>query len=160
MGESCRRQVESLRKELEEVTNVAESKTRECIALVDAREWLARELENAEIDIRKLGSRVGRDHTSQKVIQRKLEAINAQSPFIRPSNFYELLYLTQGAATSTIQKYFKMLAMLCHPDKGGTGSTVLKKQRNIWTLKWTFETLAFEWVKHSNFLRGTQGIEP
>ena len=40
--------------ELEEVTNVAETKTRECIALVDERECLARELENAEIDNRKL----------------------------------------------------------------------------------------------------------
>ena len=55
--ESCRRQVETLKKELEEVTNVAEPKTRECIALVDERECLARELENAEIDNRKLRGR-------------------------------------------------------------------------------------------------------
>ena len=52
--ESCRRQVEILKKELAEVMIVAETKTRECIALVDERECLARELENAEIDIRKL----------------------------------------------------------------------------------------------------------
>ena len=32
--ESCRRQVEILKKELAEVTNVAETKTRECIYLV------------------------------------------------------------------------------------------------------------------------------
>ena len=38
--------------------DVAETKTRECIALVDERECLARELENAEVDIRKLCSRV------------------------------------------------------------------------------------------------------
>ena len=50
--EFCRRQVEILKKELAEVTNVAETKTRECIALVDERESLARELENAKIDIR------------------------------------------------------------------------------------------------------------
>ena len=56
--ESCRRQVEILKKELaEEVMNVAETKTRECIAQVDVRECLARELENAEIDIRKLRTR-------------------------------------------------------------------------------------------------------
>ena len=36
--ESCRRQVEILKKELAEVTNVAETKTRECFALVDERE--------------------------------------------------------------------------------------------------------------------------
>ena len=56
--ESCRRQVEILKKELAEVSNVAETKTRKCIALVVERESLARELENAEIDIRKLRTRV------------------------------------------------------------------------------------------------------
>ena len=118
--ESCRRrQVETLKKELEEVTNVAETKIRECIALVDERECLARELENADIDNRKLWGRVKTEQTSKKVIQRRLEAINAQSPFSRPPNFYEILLLPQGATTSTIQKYFKTLAMVCHPDKGG-----------------------------------------
>ena len=117
--ESCRWQVETLKKELEEVTNVAETKTRECIALVDERECLARELENAEIDNRKLRGRVKTEQTSKKVIQRRLEAISAQSPFSRPPNFYELLFLPQGATTSTNQKHFKTLAMLCHPDKGG-----------------------------------------
>ena len=29
------------------------------------------------------------------------------------------LFLPQGATTSTIQKHFKTLAMLCLPDKGG-----------------------------------------
>ena len=111
--------VETLKKELEEVTNVAETKTRESIALVDERECLARELENGEIDNRKLRGRVKTEHTSKKVIQRMLEAINAQSPFCRPPNFYELLILPQGATTSTIQKHFKTLAMLCHPDKVG-----------------------------------------
>ena len=117
--ESCRRQLEMLKKELAEVTNVAKTKTRECTALVDERECLARELENAEIDIRKLRTRVITEHTSKKVIQRRLEAINAQSPFSRPPKFYELLFLYQGAATSAIQKHFKTLAMLYHPDKGG-----------------------------------------
>ena len=79
--ESCRRQVETLKKELAEGTNVAETKTRECIALVDEWECIARELENAEIDISKLRTRVRTEQTSKKVIQRRLEAINAQSPF-------------------------------------------------------------------------------
>ena len=117
--ESCRSQVETLKKELEEVTTVAETKTRECIALVDERECLARELENAEIDNSKLRSRVKTEQTSKNVILRWLEAINAQSPFSRPAKFYELLFLPQGATTSTIQKHCKTLAMLCHPDKGG-----------------------------------------
>ena len=117
--ESRRRQVETLKKEFEEVTIVAETKTRECIALVDEWECLARELENAEIDNRKLRGRVKTEQTSKKVIQRRLEAINAQSPFSRPPNFYELLFLPHGATTSTIKKHFKTLAMLSHPDKCG-----------------------------------------
>ena len=111
--------METLKKELEEATNVAETKTTECIDLVDERECLARELEDAEIDNSKLRSRVKTERTSKKVIQKRLEAINAQSPFSRPPNFFELLLLTQGATTSTNQKHFKTLAMLCHPDKGG-----------------------------------------
>ena len=59
------------------------------------------------------------EQTSKKVIQRRLEAIKAQSPFSQPLNFFELLFLPQGSTTSTIQKHFKTLAMLCHPDKGG-----------------------------------------
>ena len=84
---------------------------------VDERECLAREFENAEIVIRKLRTRVRTEQTSKKVIQRSLEAINAQSLFSRPPNFYEILFLPQGATTSTIQKLFIMLAMLCQPDK-------------------------------------------
>ena len=86
---------------------------------MDERECLARELENAEIDIRKLRTQIRTEQTSKKVIQRRLEAINAQSPFSGRPNFYELLFLPQGATTSTIQKNFKTFAMLCHPDKGG-----------------------------------------
>ena len=70
--ESCRRQVEILKKELEQVTNVAETKTKECIVLVGERDCLARELKKlesfreklvfssrvAEIDNRQLRSRV------------------------------------------------------------------------------------------------------
>ena len=114
--ESCRRQVEILKKELAEARNVVETKTRECIALVDERECLARELENIEIDVRKLRTRVRTEQTSKKVIQRKLDSINAQSPFSRPPNFYELLFLPQEATTSTIQKQFKTLKMLCNPE--------------------------------------------
>ena len=105
--ESCRTQIEILKKELVEVTNVAETKTRECIALVDERECLARNLENAEIGIRKLRTRVRTEQILKKVIRRRLEAINAQSPFSRPPNFYELLFLPQGATTSAIHKHFK-----------------------------------------------------
>ena len=131
--ESCRRQVETLKKELEEVTNVAETKTRECIALVDERECLAQELENAEIDNSKLRSRVKTEQTSKNVIQRRLEAINAQSPFSRPPNFYELLFLPQGATTISIPKHFKTLAVLCHPDNGGREDMfkiILQAQKN------------------------------
>ena len=57
--------------------------------------------------------------SSKKVIQRRLEAINAQSPFSRPPIFYELLFLPQGATASIIQKNFKLLARFCHANKGG-----------------------------------------
>ena len=53
------------------------------------------------------------------MIQRRLEAINARSPFSRPANQYELLFLPQGAKTATILKHYKTLSLLCHPDKGG-----------------------------------------
>ena len=82
--------------ELEDAKSEAESKRREYVALVDERECSTRELKNAEDDIRKLRSGVKTEQTSKKVIQRKLEAINAQSPFSRPPNLYELLFLTQG----------------------------------------------------------------
>ena len=111
--------METLKKELEEVTKVDETKTRECIALVDERECLARELENAEIDNRKLRGRVISEQTSKKVIQRRLEAINAQSPFSRPPNFYELLFLPQGATISTIKKHFKTLVKRLSFGQGG-----------------------------------------
>ena len=117
--ECCRGQVEIFKKELEKITNAAETKRKECIALVDERECLARELQNAEIDNRKLRIRVSTEQNSKKVIQRRLEAINAQSPFSRPPKFCELLFLPQGATTSFIQKDFKMLAMFCHANKGG-----------------------------------------
>ena len=106
----------------------------ECIALVDERECLARELENADIDNSKLRSRVKTEQPSKKVIQMRLEAINAQSPFSRPPNFHELLFLPQGATTSTVQKHFKTLAMLCPPDKGGREDMfkIILQAKKLW----------------------------
>ena len=108
--ESCRRQVEMLSRELEEVKNQAESKIRECVALVDEQEYLAREPENAEEYIIKLRDRVKMEQTLRKDIQRRLEAINAQSPFSCPPNNNELLFLPQWAKTTTILKHFKTLS--------------------------------------------------
>ena len=133
--ESCRKQVKNLKKDLEEVTNVAESKTRECINPVDERECLARDLQNAQVDIKKLRSRVITEQTSKKVIQRRLEGINVQSLFSRPPNFYELLFLSQGDTTITIQKQFKMLSMICHPEKGGREDlfkNILQAKKKLW----------------------------
>ena len=45
--------------------------------------------------------------------------VQRAEPFQSTSEIYELLFLPQGATTNTIQKHFKTLAMLCHPDKGG-----------------------------------------
>ena len=90
-----------------------------CFALVVERECLAREMENDWMDSTKLRSWVRSEQTSKKVIQSDLEAINAQSLLTRTPNFYELPFLPQGATTRTIQKNFKILAMLCHPGKIG-----------------------------------------
>ena len=87
--------------------------------LVDERQCLARELANAEEDTRKLRSKVKTEQTSGKVIQRSLEAINAQRSFISPPNLKYFLFLPQGATTTTILTHFKTLSSLCHPDKGG-----------------------------------------
>ena len=78
--ETCSRQVQMLNRELEDAKSEAESKTRECVPLVDERECKARDLENAEEDIRKLRSWVKTEQTSRKIIRRRLEAIDAQSP--------------------------------------------------------------------------------
>ena len=154
--ESCRRQVKTLRKEFAEVMNVAETKTRECIALVDDRECLPRELENAEINIGKLRTTVRTEQTSKEVIQSRLEAINAQSPFSRPPNFYELLFLPQGAHNQYYPETFQNVCKALASGQGWSGgpiqnyssgkkimllkmrrpvifmtSTGLKKQRNI-----------------------------
>ena len=85
---------------------------------VHVRECSARKLENAEESIRKIRRRVKMEQTSKKVIQRRLEAINAQRPFSRPRNLYALLFLPREATTITILKHYKTLALLCHPDMG------------------------------------------
>ena len=171
--ESCRRQENILKKELVEFLNVAETKTREVIALVDERECLARELEKAKIEIRKLRTKVRKAQTSKMVIQRRLEAIKAPSAFSLPPNFYELLFLPHGTTTRTMQKHFKTLEMLCHPDKGrpvqnySSGKTKItedEEARNVYdkhgiekaeefmNLKLDREILACERVEHSHFL--------
>ena len=81
--ESCRRQVETLKKGLEEVTNVAETKTRECRMYRSGGRAgvLSSGVGECQDRQKKLRGRVKTEQTSKKVIQRRLEAINAQSPF-------------------------------------------------------------------------------
>ena len=92
---------------------------------------LARELEKAEEDIKKLKSRIKTEQTSRKVIQKRLDLINAQCPFNRPLNAYALLFLLQsGKKLNAILKQFKTFSLLCHPDKGGReGSRLFCRQR-------------------------------
>ena len=99
-----------LNRELEDAKSQVESKTMECVALVDQRECLAGELENFEEDIRRLRSMV-KTQTSRKVIQRRLEAINAQNPFSRQLNLYELLFLPQRATTT---KFLQNCHLCCN----------------------------------------------
>ena len=70
--------------------------------LADERDCIARELENAVEGIRKLRSRVKLEQTSGKVIQRRLENINAESLFSQTPKLCELLFLPQGITTTTI----------------------------------------------------------
>ena len=177
---SCRRQVEILKKELAEVTNVAEIKTRECIALLDERECSARELENAEIDIRKLRTRVRTEQTSKNVIQKRLEAepVLSTSEFLWASipatvghnqyytetfqNVGNALSSGQGWSEGPVKNYFSGKKKLWNMRRSVIfmKSTGLKKQRNIWTRKLTCETLACEWVEHSHFLRWMHCSKP
>ena len=131
--ESSRRQVELLNRELEDAKSQPESKTRERVRLVDEWECLARELENAEEDSRKLINRLKTEQTSRKVIQSRLEAINAQNSFSRPPNLYELLILPQGATNTTVWEDFKTLSFPCHPDNGAREdiSEIILQAKNI-----------------------------
>ena len=108
-----------LNRELKDAKCPAVSKTSECVALVDERKCLARELETAREYVRKLRSRVKTEQTSRKVILRRLEATNTHSSFCLPPNLIDLLFLPQGATTSTILKLYKTLSVLCHPYNGG-----------------------------------------
>ena len=55
-----------MKTDLEGVTIVAETKTREGVALMNERECLVKKLENAELDIRKLRSRVRTETRPQR----------------------------------------------------------------------------------------------
>ena len=135
--ESCRRQVEILKKVLAEVTDVAETKTRECIALVDERECLARELEIAEIDITKLRTRIRTEETSKKVIQRRLEAINAQSPFSRPPNFLSFFSCNRGPQPVLSRNISKCwhCSVIRTRVVGRTCSKLFSRQRKLWKMR-------------------------
>ena len=52
--------------------------------------------------------------------QKRLEKLSAKSSFDRSPTLYELLYVTESATTEQIKKNFKLLATICHPDKGGS----------------------------------------
>ena len=96
-----------LNREFEEAKKQAEAKTCNCTALADERACFAWELENAGEDLRKFSISVKTEQTSTKVIQRRPQAIYAQSPFSGPPNIFELLFLPQGSTTTKILKQFK-----------------------------------------------------
>ena len=75
--ESCRRQAEMLNRELEDAKIGAKRKIRECAAIVNEREKLPRERENAKEDIRNFRSRMKKEPSSRNIIKRRLEAKNA-----------------------------------------------------------------------------------
>ena len=52
--------------------------------------------------------------------QKRLEKLTAKTLFDRSPTLYKLLYVTESATTEKINKYFKLLATICHPDKGGS----------------------------------------
>ena len=80
---SCRRPVEVLNRALVDTKSEAESKTRECVALVDERECLARELENAEENNRKLQSRFKKGHPEEAGDYKGTKPIQSTTQSIR-----------------------------------------------------------------------------
>ena len=83
--EACRRQVEMLIRELVDAKIGAKSKIRECVAILNEREKLTRERENAKEDFRNFRSRMKKEPSSRNTIKRRLEAKNAQSVVGRTS---------------------------------------------------------------------------
>ena len=81
--ESCRRLVEFLNRELKDTKSEAERKTRECVALVDERECLAREPEIAEENNRKLQSRVKKGHPEEAGDYKGTKPIQSTTQSIR-----------------------------------------------------------------------------
>ena len=124
----------------------AGSKTRECVALVDERECLAREMENAEENNRKLQIRVKKGHPQEagdykgtKPIQSTTKSIrfavrtargNNHHSFERLQNVGFAVSLGQGWPGRPLQFYFAGEEFYggreIHYDKYGT-----KKQKNI-----------------------------
>ena len=87
-------------RESEGSKNQTENKTSKCFALVNELECLDREMENAMEDIGKLKSRVKTEHTSGKVIERRLEVKNVQHFSGRLPYLYEPPFLPEGQQPS------------------------------------------------------------
>ena len=135
--ESCRRQVEKLNNELAQVTIVAETKTRECIALVDERECLARELENTEIDIRKLRTRV-RTNRPQKRSSRgdwRRSTRRARSVDLRTfMSFYSFHRGPQPVLSRNVSKRWQC-SVIRTRVVGTTCSKLFFRQRKLWKMR-------------------------
>ena len=76
--QACSRQVEMLNTELEDAKIGAKSKIRECVAIVNGREKLTRERENAKEDIKNFRSRLKKELSSRN-IKKRLEEKNSRS---------------------------------------------------------------------------------
>ena len=106
---SCRTQIEMLNKDLKEATNVAEAKTRECVALVDEQYCLAQELENAVEDIRDFIRRLKTKKTSK--IYPDEAGSNQRTDFFQSSS--KSLWASVPASGSTTTPNLKQLKMFC-----------------------------------------------
>ena len=77
-------------------------------------------LESAEMELKEKTEEAERQRRLYMRAQKRLEKLSAKSLFDRSPTLYELLYVTESATTEQIKKNFKLLATICHPDKGGS----------------------------------------
>ena len=77
-------------------------------------------LESAEMELKEKTEEAERQRRLYMRAQKRLEKLSAKSSFDRSPTLYELLYVTESATTEQIKKNFKLLATICHPDKGGS----------------------------------------
>ena len=72
------------------------------------------------MELKEIIKEVERQRRLHMRAQKQLEKLTAKTLFDRSPTLYKLLYVTESATTEQKKKIFKLLATICHPDKGGS----------------------------------------